>query len=254
MDKRILFVDSSKENLLTLKTVLAPTGYTILEAGSPENALEWLARIPVQIILTDHSYIGLLRKVREIYPDIIRIISSADTDLANILEDINQNEIFRYLLKPFKNEEVLFTLKEAFDQHEKVHRRASLIKRSRNQQQQLKRLKNRLEQVAEYRDHSSDLERQILEMIPFPVLVLSQAGEVLFVNRPFLSDFPSSLSESSNELLHGNIPTLIRCFKESPDPEIAFKVNGREAILMKSRLPEALILNGWIFVIKRGRP
>lgn len=82
----LLIVDDDAANLDLIGRLLRREGLHILTAGSAEDALEMLAINEVGVILPDHRTPGmtgveLLRRVKGLYPDIMRIIVSGEMDV-----------------------------------------------------------------------------------------------------------------------------------------------------------------------------
>jgi FixJ family two-component response regulator len=55
-----------------------------------------------------------LGKVRQLHPETVRIALSGYTDLNAITSAVNRGELFRFLLKPWNDTELLDTVREAF--------------------------------------------------------------------------------------------------------------------------------------------
>jgi len=108
--KTVLFVDDEERLLSSLKRGLIDEPYKCLFANSGLEALELLSKNKVHVIVSDMRMpemngLELLRKVREKYPDIIRIVLSGYTQISTLLLAINEGHIFKYITKPWKLEE-----------------------------------------------------------------------------------------------------------------------------------------------------
>jgi response regulator RpfG family c-di-GMP phosphodiesterase len=78
----------------------------------------------VQVIVSDQrmpdmSGTEFLAKVRDLYPDTVRMILSGYTDLATITEAINRGAIYRFLTKPWNDDELRGHIEAAFRSHER---------------------------------------------------------------------------------------------------------------------------------------
>ena len=121
--RTLLLVDDEAFILTALQRVLRGQGYRILKASSAEEGLELLALNEVQVIVSDQRMPGMngtefLCRVKEMYPDTIRIVLSGYTDLALVTEAINRGAIFRFLSKPWEDEQLRAQIHEAFVVHE----------------------------------------------------------------------------------------------------------------------------------------
>ena len=134
MEKRtILFVDDEEKVLRSLERGLLDEPYNKLFAKSGREALEFLQREEVHVIVVDMRMpemngLELLRIVKKEYPNIIRIVLSAYTQVTTFLTAINQGEIFRYITKPWKIErEFKPAIRQAIDYYNLQSERDSLV-------------------------------------------------------------------------------------------------------------------------------
>jgi two-component system response regulator HupR/HoxA len=109
-NKTVLFVDDDQIVLRSIKRGFLDEPYTQLFAKSGQEALEILQKEDVHVIVTDMCMpemdgVELLKIVREKYPHIVKIILSGYTDMSVLQEEFNQEEIFRFICKPWKLEE-----------------------------------------------------------------------------------------------------------------------------------------------------
>ena len=121
-DRVLLLVDDEENILRALTRVFRREGYRILTASSVEQAFSLLASHRVQVILSDQrmpdcSGTEFLGRVKELYPDTIRMILSGYTDLSTVTEAINRGAIYRFLTKPWDDEELRSHIREAFRAH-----------------------------------------------------------------------------------------------------------------------------------------
>ena len=114
---RILFVDD-EERILRSLALQFRREYEVLTESDPRRALERLKSENVQIIVSDQrmpqmSGAELLAQAREIAPDTLRILLTGYSDLDAAVEALNSGGIFRYLTKPWDQQEMVFTLRQA---------------------------------------------------------------------------------------------------------------------------------------------
>lgn len=117
--QRLLLLDDEQNILRALGRVLRRDGYEILMANRAEEAFDILARNDVQVIITDQrmpemSGTEFLSRVKGLYPDTVRIILSGFTDLRTVTDAINQGEIYKFLLKPWDDEDLRGVVAQAF--------------------------------------------------------------------------------------------------------------------------------------------
>lgn len=117
----LLLLDDEANILRALGRVLRRDGYEILMATSAREAFEILARYDVQVIISDQRMPEMngtefLSRVKGLYPHTVRIVLSGYTDLGAITDAINQGEVYKFLLKPWDDENLRQVVAEAFRQ------------------------------------------------------------------------------------------------------------------------------------------
>jgi len=115
----LLLVDDETHILATLQRMFRQDGYNILCAGSAAEGFELLALHEVHVILCDQrmpvmSGTDFLDRVKEMYPDTLRIILSGYTELASIMDAINRGAIYRFYTKPWDNKVLRENIRAAF--------------------------------------------------------------------------------------------------------------------------------------------
>lgn len=114
---RILFVDD-EPRILTSMRMLFRAHYELFFAESGAAAIELLKTQPVDVIVSDQRMPGmtgieLLRTARELNPNAMRILLTGYSDLNAIIGSINEGEIFRFVNKPWSNDELTATVARA---------------------------------------------------------------------------------------------------------------------------------------------
>jgi response regulator RpfG family c-di-GMP phosphodiesterase len=115
----LLLVDDEPNILNSLSRLLRREGYKILTASSPLVAFELLAQHPVQVILSDQrmpemSGTEFFSRVRQLYPETIRIVLTGYTDLDSVTGAINRGAIYKFLTKPWDDDLLREQVREAF--------------------------------------------------------------------------------------------------------------------------------------------
>jgi signal transduction histidine kinase len=108
----VLFVDDETRVLKSIKRGLIGEPYDCLFALSGMKALEIMASRPVQVIITDMRMpemtgLELLREVRRLYPETIRMVLSGYAQTNTVLAAVNEGYVYRYITKPWKLDEDL---------------------------------------------------------------------------------------------------------------------------------------------------
>ncbi|MBU0910201.1 MAG: response regulator [Proteobacteria bacterium] len=117
--RTILFVDDEKSILKALRRIFLDENYHVLTAGSGQEALDLLqtGEKPA-VIISDQRMPGMggaefLSKAKKILPDTIRMVLTGYADINAAMESINQGGIYRYILKPWNDEELKLSVKDA---------------------------------------------------------------------------------------------------------------------------------------------
>lgn len=122
---RILCVDDEPRVVQALAVHLR-RGYHVLTALGGEQALERLrTEGPVAVIVSDMRMPGmdgaaLLAKVRNLYPETIRVLLTGEPGRDAVVAAVNQGQIFRFLTKPCPAEEIHSCIAAAVEQHRLV--------------------------------------------------------------------------------------------------------------------------------------
>ena len=193
---RILFVDDERNVLRSLERVFLDEEYLILTAGSGEEALELLGATPqVQLVISDFRIPGMngvdfLKEVFHRYPDTIRIVLSGYADTAVVVAAINEGKIYRFIPKPWNDDELRTTVAKALEHFSMRRKNLQLTDELRLKNRELKELNANLERLVERRTSELLLQnrallhaRIVLDHLPVGVLGLTTDGIVMQVNR-----------------------------------------------------------------------
>lgn len=114
---RVLFVDDDERILNGLRALFRQQ-FHVFTAENGAAALDLVLKNAIQVVVSDQRMPGmtgveLLRQVRKTAPKTVRLLLSGYSDLAAIVGSVNEGEIFRYVKKPWDNDEIRATLEEA---------------------------------------------------------------------------------------------------------------------------------------------
>lgn len=119
MPEAILYVDDDKTNLRVFAATLK-SSFRVLCAESGREALEVLEREEIAVLVTDQRMpsmtgVELLETTSREYPDVVRILVTAYSDLDAAIDAINRGHVSRYIRKPWTPEELRAVIGEAAD-------------------------------------------------------------------------------------------------------------------------------------------
>ncbi len=114
---RVLFVDDDERILNALRSLARPE-YEVTTAADGEQALEALQGGTFDVVVSDQRMpkmtgVELLRRVRDTAPETVRLLLTGYSDLAAMVGSINDGEIYRFVSKPWDNQELAAILREA---------------------------------------------------------------------------------------------------------------------------------------------
>lgn len=122
MKTRILLVDDEPSITKALKRLLVRAGYDVHTAESGADALDFLQRNQVCLIITDFRMpemngAELLSKVKRSWPETVSLVLSGYTDFTSVVELLNQGLAFRFIEKPWDDTVLLEHIEHALQRY-----------------------------------------------------------------------------------------------------------------------------------------
>ncbi len=191
----VLCVDDEVNVLNALKRLFRKEGYRLLTTSSGADALKLLQDNPVHMIISDQRMPGmsgteLMAKVKEFYPDMIRIILTGYTDVDTITESINQGHIYKFFLKPWNDQSLVLEIRQALEQYDLIQTNKALHKQVLERNESFRRINDKLEHLVQERtreveiqNHALALSHTILENLPIPIIGVSDELMVVLINK-----------------------------------------------------------------------
>jgi diguanylate cyclase (GGDEF)-like protein/PAS domain S-box-containing protein len=118
----LLLLDDETNIIKALTRLLRRDGYRILSTTSIKEAFSLLASHDVQVIVSDQrmpemSGTEFLSQVKDIHPNTVRIVLSGYTDLKSVTDAINEGAIYKFLTKPWDDQQIREQIQQAFQYH-----------------------------------------------------------------------------------------------------------------------------------------
>src|SRR5262249_50150565 len=109
-----MVVDDEPYIVATLAALLE-SEFEVVTAHSAQAAQQIFAERPIDLVLTDQRMpdmtgVQLLEWVRIHSPNTIRLIMTGFAELEEAVAAINRGQVFRYLFKPWRTDDLLETL------------------------------------------------------------------------------------------------------------------------------------------------
>ena len=113
----LLFVDDEERVVNALRSVFKDH-YRVVTATGGEQALGMVRREKFHVVVSDQRMpemlgVDLLREVKGIAPNTVRILLTGYSDLAAIVGSVNEGEVYRFIHKPWQQEDLMATVAEA---------------------------------------------------------------------------------------------------------------------------------------------
>lgn len=161
-DVKILAVDDDRIILNVLNRALGREGIQLETTQSPVRALELLPQETYSIIISDHNMpemqgIELLEKARKISPSTIRIMLTGDPNQNTVIDAINRGGVYKFLTKPWQDDQLFSIVQEALSAFEAVHSKSLteasqetlLLERVKRSQSTIEKTRSTLHKILE---------------------------------------------------------------------------------------------------------
>jgi response regulator RpfG family c-di-GMP phosphodiesterase len=105
--------------------LLRDEGVRILTARDAAEAVALVRQENIALVVSDNIMPGMsgldfLSSLKTMSPNTVKILMSAYADLSTVLAAINRSEVFRYVLKPWKDEEMFRAVRDGLRRHRQV--------------------------------------------------------------------------------------------------------------------------------------
>lgn len=116
----LLCVDDEPNILSSLRRLFRTKGFRVLVAESGKAGLAILETEPVDLVISDMRMPEMdgaqfLEHVRVQWPDTVRLLLTGYSDISSIIEAINRGEIYRYITKPWDDNDIVLIVRHALE-------------------------------------------------------------------------------------------------------------------------------------------
>jgi len=234
MRNTVLCVDDEPNILNALKRLLRNENYRLLTSTTGCEGLQMLAENDVQMVISDQRMpemngTAFLKQVKEMYPDIIRIMLTGYTDVDTISKSINQGHIYKFFLKPWNDHQLTLEIRRALEQYDLTQANKRLHEITAAQNEELRTINDDLERLVADRTASLEMQNQALQLshailddLPFPIVGVSMDLMIALVNKMaqhwFYEDRPLLVGEYISEYIQGLTESLLQDVVASTRP------------------------------------
>ena len=215
----------------------------LFHASKGSEALEIIEKEEIGVVISDFKMpemdgVKFLNIVKEKHPDIVRIILSGYIDLETLLNAVNSGEIYRFITKPWDNENLKEVVNDAF-----IHYETGL----KNKEYMRKIVESNCRSVdwKGGRDEELVLYDSIIDSLPYGIIAVSRDNEIIKINNRTLLisgkeylDFPCSLASVFNK---GDIITVLDILESRIDKnEIKAEINNKEYLILIRKMRKGI--------------
>ncbi|MEW6739763.1 MAG: response regulator [Nitrospirota bacterium] len=188
---KILCVDDEPNVLNALKRLFLDEPYTILTAASGQEGLEIIEKEDVQIIISDYRMPGMngvdfLKEARKKWPDTVRIVLSGYADTAAIVSAINEGQIYKFVPKPWNDDELKVTISNAVERYYLFLKNMELTEELRRKNNELTKLNKELKSHLAFRARALAIQQNILDAMPVGIVGIDFNNLVVLCNSTWI--------------------------------------------------------------------
>src|SRR6266542_1720917 len=114
---KILLLDD-EERILNALSALFRYKYQVFTATDGEQALAILKQYHIHVVVSDQRMpamtgVEFLRRAKSVSPQTVRVLLTGFSDLSAIIDSVNDGEVYRFLNKPWGNQEIQAVIADA---------------------------------------------------------------------------------------------------------------------------------------------
>ena len=259
-ERFLLLLDDEANILTSLKRLLRRDGYTLLAANNSTEAFELLAAHPVGVVISDQRMPDMagtefLSRVKDLYPDTVRMVLSGYTDLQSVIEAINQGSIYRFLTKPWDDDQLRGAIREAFHQQEMAHENALLNQQNRENSARLQEMNERLQALVSQKTDRIARDEALIGAaqeafyhVPVPLVGVDDDGMIVLANSRALDMWPEALPGAD---LAGALPAELaaRLLSDEAAAPLPLQIDGRRFTGQRQRIDSRSGGTGWLITL-----
>lgn len=183
----VLFVDDEDAVLASIRRLLRKEPYRLSVARSATEALEVLESEAIDLIVCDQlmpemSGIELLSRVRDRWPDTVRIVLSGYSKVESIISAINDGAIYKFVTKPWQDEELKLQIRRALEQSQLAKNNRAMAEEIERRNRELRELNERLTRTASELRLGMYSTQRMVNALAVGVVVVDPDGMLVHAN------------------------------------------------------------------------
>ncbi|MBF0252753.1 MAG: hybrid sensor histidine kinase/response regulator [Candidatus Omnitrophica bacterium] len=193
----VLILDDEENILNSLKRLFRSEEFGIFTTTNHKEALECLKNEKIKIVMSDYRMpdvtgTDFLKQVKEINPEIIRILFTGHSDIRIAEDAINKGEVYRFINKPWEDVELKTTITDAIKRFDMAEHNRALSEHVKKQNEELLLLNAKLKNMYEgQKDFTSTVSHELRTPLGsiktmLDIIVSGTAGELTDIQKDFL--------------------------------------------------------------------
>lgn len=154
---KIVVVDDERIVTSAFKTLLKVEGFSDAHFfNSPKDALDYLKDNQPDLVISDFlmpemNGLEFLSEVKKLYPEVSKILLTGYADKENAIKAINEIGLYRYIEKPWNNDDLIINIKNGIERSYLVSELRQKISELEEAKKELEKYSHNLEQIVEER-------------------------------------------------------------------------------------------------------
>ncbi|MCX8042996.1 MAG: response regulator [Desulfobacterota bacterium] len=264
----VLCVDDERNVLRSLERLCMDEPYTLLTADTSAAGIAILEQQFCPVVISDYRMLDMngvafLREVRKRWPDTVRIVLSGYADAATIVSAINEGEIYKFIPKPWNDDELKVAILNAIEKYRLQQENKRLTAELLAKNAELEHLTHNLEKIIDEKtadlqiqNRSLQLAQTILNILPLAVIGIDNEGMIVQLNRAacnVLSEKGLVIGESAHNVLPGAILHAAQTAQKQGCP-IPYTADGRQGMVFSVPLYDGTACTGRVIIIQESIP
>ncbi len=239
---KILCVDDERNVLKAIRRLfMDEDDYEIMVAESGEEGLEILEEEgDVRLVVSDYRMPGMngvefLSQVFTKWPATIRIVLSGYADTASVVEAINLGQIYKFIPKPWNDEELKTSISAALQHQELQFQYKKLNEQLQEKNHQLEEINGKLEylvnqrtEALEIRNRTLHVSQGVLDVLPVGVFGIDVDHMIVQCNDTARDILPNSMMGTRHEVFTDDINRLLDRAEFEAAPKGVVEIEGRK--------------------------
>lgn len=118
---KVLFVDDEEHNLASFRAAFR-RDFHVDTCIDPEQAIQMVRDNEYHVVVSDQRMPGLsgidfFSRIHPSNPDQVKILCTAYADIQVLMDALNRGQVFRFISKPWNEDELRVSIIDAYDQH-----------------------------------------------------------------------------------------------------------------------------------------